>query len=323
MTPSPALGVQTVFDRTEYRQEPVIIDEPGETAWAHHGVAIAPDGAIHTADASARHLVILRGETVERVPFPGTELHGLAVDHHGETWAADPGHKAERTAEGTYEGERLRGRVLRLRADGVVTAELFGSETWRPCDVALSDFGTLDDRVWVADGYGDSIVYAFDVDGTLLWKTDGEETGKRFRQPHAIIVDSRSTTPTLLVADRANQRIVRLTLEGEFLGEFGRSALTSPSGFALDGDRLLVTELDGRIVAFGPDDEAIGSIGTPLRRTPEAWPNVLRDGAIERPRSVGVFRAPHGIAVTGEGDIIVTEWLIGGRVTRLVPQLPA
>ena len=323
MTTPRSAGATTELARTEYGHEMVAVDEPGETAWAHHGVAIAPDGAIHTADASARHLVIIRGETVDRVAFPGTELHGLAVDHGGETWVADPGHKAERTADGTYEGERLRGRVLRLRADGVVTAELSGSETWRPCDVALSEFGADDDRIWVADGYGDSTVYAFDVDGTLLWKTDGEGTGMRFRQPHAIVVDPRSTTPTLLVADRANRRIVRLTLDGEFLGEFGRSALTSPSGFAIDGDRLLVTELDGRIVAFGLDDEPIGSIGTPLRRTPEAWPNVLRGGAVERPRSVGVFRAPHGIAVTPEGHIIVTEWLIGGRISRLVPRASA
>ncbi|GAA1737572.1 hypothetical protein GCM10009809_35820 [Isoptericola hypogeus] len=320
--PRPAEAA-TVLDDTEYLREIIAVDEPGETAWAHHGVAVAPDGAIHTADAQARHLVIIRGDDLERVPFPGTELHGLAVDADGETWIADTGYKPERTTEGGYEGDPVRGRVLRLSGDGDVSAELVGPETWRPCDVALSAFGADDARIWVADGYGDSMVYAFTVAGDLLWKSDGEGTGTRFRQPHAIVVDSRSTTSSLLVADRLNRRIVRLTLDGEFLGDFGQSALTSPSGFALDGERLLITELDGRVVAFGPDDEVLGSIGTPLRRPPAAWPNVARGGAIERPTSLGEFRAPHGIAATADGHVIVTEWVIGGRITRLVPRASA
>lgn len=305
---------------TDYSREEIEINPAGDRAWAHHGIAIGPDGAIHTAEAGAGHLVILHDGRTRRVPFLGTEMHGLAVDEHGATWIADTGYKPERTADGRYEGDPVPGRVLRLTAGGEISAELVGPASWRPCDVALSGFGGEDPRIWVADGYGDSIVSCYSLAGELHWMSRGADTGMPFRQPHALIVDDRSTPATLLIADRLNRRIVRLTLDGAFLSSFGDTALTSPSGFAIDGERLLVTELDGRVVAFGRDDGFLGGIGTPLRRVPPAWPNVLREGALERPTSPGLFRAPHGIAATADGHVLITEWLIGGRITRLVPR---
>ncbi|WP_426997468.1 hypothetical protein [Pseudarthrobacter sp. N5] len=111
-----------------------------------------------------------------------------------------------------------------------------------------------------------------------------------------------------------------MSLDGRYLGTIGQGVLSSPSGFAVDGDRLWVTELHGSLAIFDADDQVIGRIGADLRRRSPDWPNIRRKGAIIRPTTVpGRFRSPHGIAVTSEGTVVITEWQAGGRVTRLVP----
>jgi hypothetical protein len=33
----------------------------------------------------------------------------------------------------------------------------------------------------------------------------------------------------------------------------------------------------------------------------------------------GKFNSPHGVAADTQGNIYVTEWIIGGRITKLAP----
>ncbi|XAS68604.1 hypothetical protein V3C33_04680 [Micrococcaceae bacterium Sec5.7] len=111
-----------------------------------------------------------------------------------------------------------------------------------------------------------------------------------------------------------------MSLEGRYLGTIGQGILSSPSGFAVDGNRLWVTELHGSLAIFDADDQVIGRIGGDLRRRSPDWPNIRRRGAITRPKTApGRFRSPDGIAVTSEGTVVITEWQAGGRVTQLVP----
>ena len=34
----------------------------------------------------------------------------------------------------------------------------------------------------------------------------------------------------------------------------------------------------------------------------------------------GKFNSPHGLAVDADGNIFVAEWLVGGRINKLVRQ---
>jgi hypothetical protein len=51
----------------------------------------------------------------------------------------------------------------------------------------------------------------------------------------------------------------------------------------------------------------------------DAWPNSRdAEGNIVRPETrPGILNSPHTLAADGNGDVFVTEWLIGGRVTKL------
>ena len=51
----------------------------------------------------------------------------------------------------------------------------------------------------------------------------------------------------------------------------------------------------------------------------EGWPNA-RDPAgnlVPPPLELGKFNSPHTLATGGECNLYVTEWLLGGRLTKL------
>jgi hypothetical protein len=71
---------------------------------------------------------------------------------------------------------------------------------------------------------------------------------------------------------------------------------------------------------LGANNELITYIGCydPSARSRPGWPNTVIDGRIEPPVvAAGVFNTPHGIAADTQGNLYVTEWLIGGRLAKL------
>ncbi|GAA1955106.1 hypothetical protein [Agromyces allii] len=312
----------TVIDGVRYRIEIVDALDSEATAWAHPGVCVAPGNTVlwTAPDGSTIRSLAADGRGAPRA-VDAVECHGLASDDHGGVWIADPGRKAR--ADGPEVVRRVsEGRVTRVNAVGVTTHELADpGDGWRPSGIALRDSRAAhDERIWVADGYGQSFVHCFSADGKVLWSSDGSDSGTPFLTPHGIIVDDRGASPRLLVADRGNARIVALTLDGVFIESVGEGELTSPSNFALNGSRLWVTELFGAIIVLNDDDRVVGSFGDASKSDDPIWPNVLADGRLGGPSvSPDRLRAPHGIAVTANGEVYVTEWIIGGRVIRLVP----
>ncbi len=297
----------------------------GIGGWAHHGVVALPNGTVITATASGRHLVTW-GTTQLSSLLDISECHGIALDDPAVTnssslWIADNGYKPVPTGvddepplvtPGRAVRLDLDGRVLNELTDGALPAELQG---WRPTSIAADQ-----DRVWVADGYGKSAVHCFTRSGAVLWSKTGTDDGMSFVQPHAIVVDRRRSEPSLIIADRGNRRLVRLSLEGDDVCHFGDDVVTSPSGFAFDGSTLWVTELYGGLVAFNDRDECVARYGDRSRSTDDDWPNQRVGGVLTRPTlEPGTFRSPHGIAVGNDGTLYVTEWIIGGRLVTLTP----
>ena len=201
-----------------------------------------------------------------------------------------------------------------------------------PCSVAVDEqrFGGSGD-VWVADGYGSSVLHRFDSNGNRLLTLTGDEGGGRLACPHAGFIDRRNgKAPELYIADRGNTRVVLYDLQGRYLRSLGEGFLSSPSGFALWGDLLVVTELHGRLALLDAEDNFVGYIGAEPN-TPAAqgwpqrpgWPNDLdADGRATPPHLPHHerFNSPHSVAVDAEGNLYVSEWLIGGRYTKLAPR---
>lgn len=297
---------------------------PGADAspgWMHSGVALASDGRVVVASPDGDALVVLGadGSEVGRVPLGTTALHGITRDEIDGTevfWIADNGHRYV-PGGAVYDDHRTGARLFATDLDGVVRAELTAPEGgWSPTAVVVHA-----DLVWVGDGYGQSLVHAFDREGDRVLSADGAESGRPFDCPHGLVLDDRADEPVLVVADRANQRLVELDLRGRTRRVLP-ARVHSPSGLAVDGEHLLVTELWGDLVVVDRAGEVVARASEQSTEPARpGWPNDVRDGVTVRPRlRDGVLNSPHGIAVDPrDGSWMLTEWCIGGRVTRLLP----
>lgn len=169
-----------------------------------------------------------------------------------------------------------------------------------------------DGRLYVADGYGASVIHVFGADRKYQRTigTRGEGDGQ-FRTCHGLALDTRYGAPLLLVCDRENRRLVHLDLEGRFVRTL-TTGLRRPCAVAFLGDHVAVAELEGRVVVLDKTGAIVATLGdnpdqqqwAQFKLAPEHW----RDG---------IFVAPHGLAFDAEGNLFVQDWNFSGRFTKL------
>ncbi len=259
------------------------------------------------------------------VPTGLTELHGLTV-HGARVWVADPGVRPEPARD--YEWIPGEGRAVAIDLEGRVLMELedpfhrgLASEPWRPTSIAVDIRGDREGFIWVADGYGQNLLHLFSPQGDLVRSIDGNASGAPFSCPHGLLFATMEGEWMLLVADRKNRRIVRLTPEGDVIDVITDPRMRSPSCLAANAHRIVLTELDGALLEIGHDgsiavvvdraDRVENDEGWPARK---GWPNVLIDETLRRPLlREGQLNSPHGVAIDLDGAIYLTEWVIGGR----------
>jgi hypothetical protein len=105
----------------------------------------------------------------------------------------------------------------------------------------------------------------------------------------------------IIATDRLNNRVVHLSLDGEFLGVVNDD-LELPAALAIDGDNVVVGELNGRVTILDQAGKVVTHIGT-NRVPPERW-------------RTGYVIAPHGVATNAAGDVFVAEFCTFGRVHK-------
>jgi hypothetical protein len=325
------------------------------SSWAHSGTVVTSGGEVIGFHAGKLVTFDRDGHVLRSIRTGLTEGHGITLVRDSDEeflWISDPGFFFNCSAdEGDEDWVPLFGkgvhretrapRVVKMTLDGEVRSELLIPPsdpdsppgmmgTYCPCGTAVDEerFGGTGD-VWVADGYGSSFVHRFDKHGNHLSKLTGEEGGGRFICPHSVYIDRRAgKDPELYIADRENRRVQVYDLEGRYLRTFGEAFLSSPSGFAQWGGALVVAELYSRLALLDTNDELIGYIGTDPdgkegHAWPErpGWPNALDgDGypTAPRPSSPDRLNSPHSVAVDADGNLYVSEWLIGGCYTKLL-----
>lgn len=306
--------------------------------WAHHGIAVSETGDIISFHQEEAKVLVFDPEgNLKRSWDSGvTEGHGMTLVKEEDTeylWIADNGRKRRWSSGYEYPGgmdaqysggvvkQDLAGnKVLRLPKPPL---RIYDNGNYAPTWVAVNEKrngGNGD--VWVADGYGEDQVHRFTSSGEYLSSINGTD-GKAgaFSCPHAVFVDNRKPEPELYVADRSNGRVQIYDLEGKFKRVFGSTFLTSPSGFAIYGETMIIAELKARLTLVDLDDELIGYLGDngPVSEV-AGWPNGKTDkGDPARPKGLetGKFNSPHGMAVDKDGNIYIEEWLIGGRSIKL------
>lgn len=310
--------------------------------WAHPGVAVTEAGQVVTFHPGEPSLVLFddAGRLQRTIPTDLTEGHGITVSKEGDNeflWIADPGSKAVRVGE-TLQRVATPGRVIKMTLAGQVVQTLdrpnltiYDEGKYAPTSVAVHEerFGGNGD-IWVADGYGKNYVHRysrFSRAGEYRGSINGAEGGAGdFACPHGIWIDYRKADPELYIADRGNHRVQVYDLEGAFKRAFGTAFLSSPSGFARDGDFVIVAELRARLAVLDAADQLVRYLGAneAVCDLP-GWPNEPdRNGVAQRTSRLqpGKFNSPHGIATDRDGNIYVAEWLIGGRMTKLAKVRP-
>jgi hypothetical protein len=220
------------------------------------------------------------------------------------------------------------GRVTAWTLDGRKIGELptpvhraYAGGLYKPTSVAILDGPGASGDIWVADGYGQSLVHRYSASGDYLGGLDGTNGAGRFDEPHGMsVVGGGRDGPEVYVGDRNNRRIQVFDPEGGYKRTVGDGWLTSPSGFVSIGGLLVVAELRARIVVL-EDDRLVGTIGADDGAAERpGWPNRLDDTGAIVPideTSPTRFNSPHAIAADESNQLYVTEWLLGGRISKL------
>ncbi|MEX0655577.1 MAG: hypothetical protein WD534_14690 [Phycisphaeraceae bacterium] len=283
-----------------------------------HGVAVDRQGLVHVFNQSRHGVLTFDGDgnfVRTWAEFPSDRFlgaHGLTlVDHDGveHLWLTDQ--NSGEVVKTTLAGET----VLSIdKPDHPAYAE--GGNyvpTWAAESPTNGD-------IYVADGYGSSLVHRYDRTGQYLVTLDGSTGGGRFACPHAVWIGARPQAtgvdaPVLYVTDRGNSRVQVYHLDGRFIKAFEQQ---HPCCFDQHADgRLLVPDLHAFINIYDERDqlvaEHLGDNRTIVGK--HGWPNVPH--AMREP---GKFNSPHGGCFDRAGNIYIVEWIEDGRITKLTRQ---
>lgn len=293
----------------------VIFEGDPKDGWMHSGIAILSDGRLVFEAAGGHGLVFLdvASHKSEKIAVDIAVAHGIATTFESGQdfiWICDPGAQAP-------------GKVVKINLQGEIVKELTPPQTtpnssqhWRPTSVAVADNGDI----WVADGYGISLVHCYRTNGEVL-TLDGSDSGSVFNCPHGIAIDKRSGKTQIVVADRRNKRVLTFDETGKFLHEVTAEVITTPSSLAVSGDDLFVTDLYGAIIKISKNGAATAQIPSTHSQERPGWPNKLaKEGSEETIAPTiedGCINSPHGIVASKDGVVYATEWFFGGRVLKL------
>jgi len=172
-----------------------------------------------------------------------------------------------------------------------------------------------DDNVYASDEWLHRI-FIFDSDGNLIesWGEAGEEEGQLYG-PSGLAFDSNNN---LVVANSRNSRIQKFTKQGQYLSSFGKKGnggadLDMPWGIAIDnGDAVYVADWNNhRVQKYSPDGAHLLSFGSGKPAGVALDGSTLYSHATER--DIGVspdsLNHPSGVAVDGDGDVYVVDWM--------------
>ena len=172
--------------------------------------------------------------------------------------------------------------------------------------VTVAENGDL----FVADGYASDFIHRFDRHGRYLASFGGKAPPYSFNTLHKLAIDTRFEPPRIIATDRANNRVVHLSLAGDFLGVVVKDLLL-PAAVVLDGDQAVIGELNGRVSVLDKSGAVVERIGA---NTEQGTGTNKLPPASWRP---GFVLSPHGVAVNAHGDLFVSEFNLFGRVQHL------
>jgi len=297
----------------------VAFDKAGNLYVIHEGHKDKPDHpAIFVFDADGKYVRSFGKE------FQGGG-HGLEVhEENGEEFLYVTGYQAiKKFAKLTLTGETIWERHAPVQS-GVYAQEedtkptgAWGRNRFMPTNIAFLPNG---EGFYVADGYGAFVIHKYDRDAnyksTFGKPGPGKENGQ-LDTPHGVWIDQRSgREPSVVIADRKNNRLQWFTLEGEHQETLVGFDL--PANVDTFGELMLVPELVGRVSLLDGKNNVVAHFGDD-----PVWRNKLRADTKKETRKHpdrwpdGKFVHPHDACFDAQGNIFVCEWVATGRVSKM------
>jgi hypothetical protein len=183
----------------------------------------------------------------------------------------------------------------------------------------LTNTSFCPDGGWhVGDGYGSHFLHRYDKDGRYVasFGGKGKEPGQ-FATPHGHWFDDREGVDQLVVCDRANARLQRMTLDGEPLSLV--AGIESPASLDIRGEVMVCTEIFiGRVAFLNRKHEVIARLSDDA-----GWNKLVKETkgfrtlANKSQWKAGKFVHPHDATFDRDGNLFIAEWVEGGRVSKL------
>ena len=247
----------------------------------------------------------------------GKEFHGgchgldIRKESGGEfCYLANTSVKSPKIAKTTIKGE-----IVWVRDRPKAAAYADPKAPYLPTNTAfLPDGGFI-----VGDGYGSNYLLTYDAEGTLEKVSGGPGTTPgKFRTPHGHWIDRRDPEkPELVVCDRSNARLQRFTLEGEPLGMSEPGVVLQPCNIDTRKEVMLVPDLASRVTLLGAKGEVLAQLADDAEWRKKVDANGRRLRSQPKEWLPGKFVHPHDAAFDAAGNIYVSEWVVGGRVSFL------
>jgi hypothetical protein len=276
----------------------------------HGDIAVSSAGEVYVSvqDPTAGLQVYAPdGKFLRNVPNAPSDLHGFVI-------------RTQDDGEFIY-GATMRGQtVVKMRLDGTIVMTIGSASIPDQYKIKNGRSGMLsmlltgldvapNGDIYVTDGYASDFIHRFDRNGKHLSSFGGKAAPYSFNTLHKLAIDTRFQPARLIACDRANNRVVHMSLTGEFLGVVAKDLLL-PAAVAIDGDNAVIGELNGRVTILDKAGAVVTRVGanteqgTGTNKIPPAqW-------------KTGLVLSPHGVALNDHGDIFVAEFNAFGRVHR-------
>ena len=276
----------------------------------HGDVAVSSTGDVYVSvqdPATGLQVYSPEGKFLRNVNGAPSDFHGFVI---------------RKDADGEFiYGATLRGQtIVKMTLDGAIVMTIGSSsipDQYKIRNVRSNRLALLltgldvapNGDIYVTDGYASDYIHRFDKSGKYLASFGGKQPPYSFNTLHKLAIDTRFQPARIIACDRANNRVVHLSLDGAFLGVVAKDLLL-PAAIVIDGENAIVGELSGRVTVLDKSGAAVTRIGANTEQgigtnkiPPEQW------------RS-GFVLSPHGVALNARGDLFVSEFSAFGRVHR-------
>ena len=276
----------------------------------HGDVAVASNGEVYVSimdPKAALQVYAPDGTFLRNVPNAPPDFHGFIIHKEaGGEFIYGPRLGAGNILKLTLDGQEVLNIPSSAIPDEFKSRDKDGKPIVRLTGMAVAPNGDL----YVTDGYSSDYVHRFDKTGKYIKSFGGKQPPYSFKTLHKIAIDTRFDPPRLIACDRANGRIVHLSLDGDFIGVVARDLLL-PAAVAVQGDLAVIGELKGRVTVLDKEGQIVAQFGA------NTAPDQAGTNKVEPDKwQPGIVTAPHGVAFAPNGDIFVSEYNLYGRVHR-------